>query len=560
MTHPRVSFCLLVKNAEPLLRDCLASVRPLVDEWVIGDTGSEDGTLRLLAELLPGVRIHHLPWQHDFALARNQLLALASGDWVLMLDADERLAPESLAPLRQCVAAFPTEPVGIRGVFLDLQAEGRLVRRWHKICLLARHPDLYYQGRVHEQPLLQGAELPVSTLPTLVIQHLLPAPEDWLAKQTHYAALLDADPAAQTPLQRYHLAHHHLVSGQVGPEATLQDLENLFDETLRDREQPPAPGWLGVPLGEAVTNLLALSAETAAPEVTLQRGSRWLSHAHEAEAFQIVARVSEQVGQIDGAERHWFESLNPALNHRHADSAWEGLLGLGRLAERRGVTLLAAAWRWQAVAQGGLSQPGPRAEIQAAQLPPLEQVVLPLLQAQQQAAAERQHDRVLLWSALVLPLHPQQQVFRLAVTAALRLGAVGLGAVLGRLGALCWPQDRLLVNSALQEWDAVEALMPADWRLLALCCSQPAPVLRQASGPAWLQALQAPRSGAPGWQVYADAGVSVTDAEQQALLELLCYPPFYPGPLIVEVSAGSLQLMPATLARSGPPLTLNWRS
>ncbi|MGV3524129.1 MAG: glycosyltransferase [Candidatus Sericytochromatia bacterium] len=554
MTRARLSLCLLVKDAVTLLRDCLESVRPVVDDWVIGDTGSEDGTLRLLAELLPDVRIHHLPWHQDFSLARNQLLELASGDWVLMLDADERLAPESLPVLRQQTAAFPTGPLGIRGVFLDLQAGGRLVRRWHKICLLSRHPGLYYQGRVHEQPLLQGGELPVLTEPALVFQHWLPEPERWQAKQARYAALLAGESHQQAPLQRYHLAHHRLFSGQATPEETLQTLEALCEETLRGREHPPAHG-VGIPLGEAITNLLRLSAENAPPEVTLARGVRWAPYANESEALQILARVSESCQAFQEAERYWFESLNPALNQRHAQSAWEPLLGLARLAQRQGAPLLAAAWRWQAVAQGGLLSD---AEIPVAQLPPLERVVGPLIQAQQQAAAERQHDMVLVWSALLLPLHPQLQTFRLAVTAAVRLGAVGLAAVLGRLGALLWPQDRLLANSALQEWDEVHALRPTDWRLLALCCSQPTTLLRQASGPDWLQALQGPRSGGPGW-LAAGENVLFSETERLALIEWLSYAPFYPGPLLLETEGGTLQLTPATLARSAPPLSVSWR-
>ncbi len=97
----RISLCMIVKNEQAMLADCLASVRGAVDDIVVVDTGSKDATKRLARE--GGARVFDFAWCNDFAAARNESLRHACGDWVLILDADERLGPGSAAVLRDAV-------------------------------------------------------------------------------------------------------------------------------------------------------------------------------------------------------------------------------------------------------------------------------------------------------------------------------------------------------------------------------------------------------------------------------------------------------------------------
>jgi glycosyltransferase involved in cell wall biosynthesis len=88
---------MIVKNEEPVLERCLQSVRPLIDAWCIVDTGSTDGTRRVIQRVLgdlPG-ELHEHPWQ-DFAHNRTRALELARrlGDYVLVIDADEVLVDQ----------------------------------------------------------------------------------------------------------------------------------------------------------------------------------------------------------------------------------------------------------------------------------------------------------------------------------------------------------------------------------------------------------------------------------------------------------------------------------
>jgi tetratricopeptide (TPR) repeat protein len=89
---------MIARDEERMLPGCLASVQGAVDEIVLVDTGSRDATRRLAEEA--GARVVELPWRDDFSEPRNAALARATGDWILQLDADERLAPGAASALR----------------------------------------------------------------------------------------------------------------------------------------------------------------------------------------------------------------------------------------------------------------------------------------------------------------------------------------------------------------------------------------------------------------------------------------------------------------------------
>ena len=81
---------MIVKNEEHYLARCLSNLKPLADEMIVVDTGSDDST-RDIAEVF-GAKVFNYKWHDDFAAARNHCLEKASGDWILVMDADEVIA------------------------------------------------------------------------------------------------------------------------------------------------------------------------------------------------------------------------------------------------------------------------------------------------------------------------------------------------------------------------------------------------------------------------------------------------------------------------------------
>jgi glycosyltransferase involved in cell wall biosynthesis len=86
-----VSLCMIVKDEEKYLARCLSSVKPIVDEMIVIDTGSIDRSKDIAIAF--GARVYDYDWDNDFAAARNHSISKASGDWILVMDGDEVISP-----------------------------------------------------------------------------------------------------------------------------------------------------------------------------------------------------------------------------------------------------------------------------------------------------------------------------------------------------------------------------------------------------------------------------------------------------------------------------------
>ncbi|MDR2562184.1 MAG: glycosyltransferase [Holophagales bacterium] len=86
-----ISLAMIVKNEEETLAQCLESVKPIVDEMVIVDTGSTDRTIEIAKGF--GASVYNFQWCDDFSAARNESLKHCTGEWVLIIDADEAIDP-----------------------------------------------------------------------------------------------------------------------------------------------------------------------------------------------------------------------------------------------------------------------------------------------------------------------------------------------------------------------------------------------------------------------------------------------------------------------------------
>jgi tetratricopeptide (TPR) repeat protein len=153
----RISLCLIARNEEAMLPGCLASAAGAVDEIVLVDTGSTDATRRVAAAA--GAKVVERAWDDDFAAPRNLAASQATGDFILQLDADERLAPGAGAAIRRAVkrarfdvALLPLHNASRIDAPLPDVVSGAL--RFGEPAflprLLRRAPDLRYEGIVHE--------------------------------------------------------------------------------------------------------------------------------------------------------------------------------------------------------------------------------------------------------------------------------------------------------------------------------------------------------------------------------------------------------------------------
>ncbi|MEW6002828.1 MAG: glycosyltransferase, partial [Nitrospirota bacterium] len=101
-----ISLCMIVKNEEQNIARALSSVKPVVDEMVVVDTGSTDRTKDIAKAF--GAKVYDFAWTDSFSDARNFSLSKASGKWVLVLDADEVISPLDHERIRKLL--IPSKP------------------------------------------------------------------------------------------------------------------------------------------------------------------------------------------------------------------------------------------------------------------------------------------------------------------------------------------------------------------------------------------------------------------------------------------------------------------
>jgi glycosyltransferase involved in cell wall biosynthesis len=229
-----LSAAIIVRDEAEHLDACLQSLHGLVDEIVVVDTGSSDDSVAVAQR--HGALVGHEPWQGDFATPRNRSLDLASGEWILYVDADERVRPGDQPERRRRIAAA-TDHAALRVPLVPRVGWTPYVeyRLW-------RHrPEVRFGGRMHESIVAsihaaatrEGQLVGVSDV--LTIDHL-GYEHDQLRKHARDEPILLAA-LAEHPTRVYyydHLARIYQALGR-GDEAVAMWMRGIEVARARDR-------------------------------------------------------------------------------------------------------------------------------------------------------------------------------------------------------------------------------------------------------------------------------------------------------------------------------------
>ncbi len=152
---PKISLCMIVRDEAEMLAGCLETAAAAVDEIVILDTGSTDNTRAIAGDF--GATIIPAAWT-DFSTARNQVLRRATGEWALVLDADEELILETPDRLRELAASDAADAYSLRIInsvemteFIDLEKSPQFF-----MVRFFKHDGAIYLNPIHERLRLPG--------------------------------------------------------------------------------------------------------------------------------------------------------------------------------------------------------------------------------------------------------------------------------------------------------------------------------------------------------------------------------------------------------------------
>ncbi len=310
---PLISLCMIVKNEQHCLRECLESVKDVVDEMVIVDTGSTDKTVDIAKEF--GATIGNFNWIGDFAKARNASLQLCQGEWILYMDADERLTPESAAMLRSMLLQTPAEV----GAFIctiisphrQADAESEIHRGGYpRLFRNYGYPKVEFRGRVHEQitpSLIEcGAHIVNSSL---VIQH------------TGYD--IDRDRMQEKVRRNYELLIKHVQEEPLNAYAWFQLGQTLGRMNVPENSEQALK--FALELGTLSTPVAASAASTLAhlygTQQRYEEALKWCDYSlakvpHQIMAMHYKAYALMYLYRLDEAEKLFFEVLE-LIENKH---------------------------------------------------------------------------------------------------------------------------------------------------------------------------------------------------------------------------------------------------
>ena len=221
-----LSLCMIVRNEEARLGTCLESVADLADEIIVVDTGSTDATVAVAERY--GAKMGAFPWCDDFSAARNVSLEMATGDWILWLDADDILPREYHEKIRSLL-----RPEKDRAYFLVLDSQGYEPVTCLQARLFPNLPGARFEYPVHEQisPSLIRLGVGFEATDVRVVHTGYTTPEVVREKQERYLRILErwleAHPEAY--IVRSHVATTYYIWGDL--DRSIKEYERILNES-----------------------------------------------------------------------------------------------------------------------------------------------------------------------------------------------------------------------------------------------------------------------------------------------------------------------------------------
>jgi tetratricopeptide (TPR) repeat protein len=170
--RPRLSVAIIVRNEQEVIAETLDSIRAIADEIIVWDSGSEDDTISLARK--KGAKVFQGFWKNNFSAARNACLEKVTGDWVLWLDAGEKLADLPAKKLREFVDST-ADPQKVYQIMVEIPPADHCTagEQIAQPRLLPVKAGLKFEGRLRETlyPSIQAAGLKIDTAPVRILRH-----------------------------------------------------------------------------------------------------------------------------------------------------------------------------------------------------------------------------------------------------------------------------------------------------------------------------------------------------------------------------------------------------
>lgn len=234
----RISVCLIAKNEEANIENCLKSVVDIAYEIIVVDTGSTDKTKKIASKY---AKVYDFKWQDDFSKARNESIKHATGDWILVIDADEELTEKSREYIFPFLESQPykDEPVAFS---LKLLEPDNII---FKTVLFKAGCGIHFVKPVHEHLFRKNDSLIIAKADLLTILHTVfknSTKETIANKNKKYVfkllKIIKENPNfSDKSYFSYHLGNAYLTNEQINSAMkAYQDSYTFFNQSRRPKK------------------------------------------------------------------------------------------------------------------------------------------------------------------------------------------------------------------------------------------------------------------------------------------------------------------------------------
>ena len=235
----KLSLCMIVKNEAHNLRDCIEPLKPILDEIIVVDTGSTDGTREVAKSL--GAKVFDFAWCDDFSAARNESLRHATGDYILWLDADDRVDDKDVKKIGCLKKNFPSKKN--KSYYLIIKSVSPIdgETTFLQIRIFPNINGIKFEGRVHEQISHNLRKLGIELINTdIIIRHQgydQPKSIDLKISRNLSILLKELESAPENPITHYHLGRTYFLLGE--NHHAINHMKKIFenDEIRRKEKQ-----------------------------------------------------------------------------------------------------------------------------------------------------------------------------------------------------------------------------------------------------------------------------------------------------------------------------------
>lgn len=176
----RLSLCMIVRNEAHNLNDCIQPLKGVLDEIIVIDTGSTDETRKVAKNL--GAKVFDFLWCEDFSAARNESIRHATGDYILWLDADDRIDSDNIRKLGRIKKQFSRrKDQAYYFIINSKEHDGEI--EFLQLRIFPNIKGAVFEGKIHEQIYKCLSRLGIKFVKVDITIHHLGYEDPELAKQ-----------------------------------------------------------------------------------------------------------------------------------------------------------------------------------------------------------------------------------------------------------------------------------------------------------------------------------------------------------------------------------------